>query len=238
MAQPAQRLQHTAAPITAECHKLLQRLRWQGDGRIVVDGAQPADAAAPAPLRTLGLTSSVPGEGVSTLAMGLARCAAELDRGPVLLVDANWRHPSVHRAFQIELAPGLAEALRDPDALDLATKGSGIDRLELLPAGVLQGDAPMVCDQHSVTCVTDALALRFALVVVDLPPASSSVLSPQLVALLDALVLVVEAERVGGEAVRSAQRRLLEQGAQLCGAVLNKKREYVPWWIRRSRRVP
>src|SRR5207244_6855646 len=63
--------------------------------------------------RTIGFTSALLGEGVSTLALGTALSLAAMRRGSVLLVDANWIHPSLTRDARLESSVGLAELLAD-----------------------------------------------------------------------------------------------------------------------------
>ncbi len=62
---------------------ILHRLDWPGNGS--------SDK-----LRTLGVTSCSRGEGVSTLAAGLAATAAVLGDARVLLIDANFAAPAAH----------------------------------------------------------------------------------------------------------------------------------------------
>src|SRR5688500_6904712 len=48
-------------------------------------------------------------EGVSTIAGQLGMALAMMSREPVLLVDANLHHPSLHEAFAVDAKPGLPD---------------------------------------------------------------------------------------------------------------------------------
>src|SRR5205807_5586521 len=65
-----------------------------------------------APVRSLGFTSSIGGEGKSFLAMLTSRVLAIDSSDPVTLVECNWSHPSLHESFGCPAVPGLAEWLR------------------------------------------------------------------------------------------------------------------------------
>lgn len=59
--------------------------------------------------RTVGITSSLRREGVTTVACNLALYAAGCHDWRVLLVDANHSNPNLHRIFHLPQAPGYAE---------------------------------------------------------------------------------------------------------------------------------
>ena len=65
-----------------------------------------------APVRSLGFTSSVGGEGKSFLSTMTAQVLADDSTSPVILLDCNWEHPSLHEYFGFASTPGLAEWLR------------------------------------------------------------------------------------------------------------------------------
>jgi protein-tyrosine kinase len=63
-------------------------------------------------LRTVIVTSAVPGEGRTLTAINLALALADLYACRVLLIDADRRQPSMHNALAVENYAGLSEALR------------------------------------------------------------------------------------------------------------------------------
>jgi len=68
-------------------------------------------------LKTVGLTSANPREGVTTVASNLAIYAASCCDLKVLLIDANFGNPSLHRLFKVKQGPGLSE-LFDESAIE------------------------------------------------------------------------------------------------------------------------
>jgi Mrp family chromosome partitioning ATPase len=91
--------------------------------------------AAQRPIRTLTVTSAVPGEGKTTAAVNLAIVTAMSLGRRVLLIDCDLRKPKVHEALGLRPDAGLAEVLTDRVNLDDAiVKVEGVN-LEVLPVG-------------------------------------------------------------------------------------------------------
>lgn len=62
-------------------------------------------------VQTVMITSTMKGEGVSTVAMNLAY-SLEMDRKRVVLIDADWKHPSLCKMTGTKTQGGLGEAIR------------------------------------------------------------------------------------------------------------------------------
>jgi protein-tyrosine kinase len=194
---------------------ILDRLPW------------PCPGSARA-VRSLGLTSCCRGEGVSTMAAHLAATAASYQAGRVLLVDANLAHPSVARTFDVVPDPGLAECLRGGEPGDAFLQACSVEDLWILAAGKLCGSPARAFDSPRLPDLVRDLARQFDLVIFDMPSAGQASCITRLAGLLDGVLLVVEAERVGWEPARRAKELLVQGEAQLLGAVLNKHNERYP----------
>jgi Mrp family chromosome partitioning ATPase len=64
-------------------------------------------------IRKIVITSSGPREGKSTITANLGRALAASRNDHVLMVDTDWRNPSLHKIFRVTDSPGLAEALKE-----------------------------------------------------------------------------------------------------------------------------
>ena len=67
--------------------------------------------AARSELRSVMLVSALPGEGVSTVTLGLAATMAEVSRQGVLLIDLNSANPVLTDRLGVEPTVGLGELL-------------------------------------------------------------------------------------------------------------------------------
>jgi len=106
--------------------------------------------------------------------------------------------------------------------------------LYLLSAGEVKGNGDLPDLSKSVN-FKDLMGhfrqSEYDFIVLDMPPVHETSLAPRMSHLIDAVVLVVEAERTGREEARRARQQLHEAGAQLLGVVFNKKRNVVPTWL-------
>lgn len=156
--------------------------------------------------RSVGFTSTLAREGVSTIALGTALSLAALRSEPVLLVDANWIQPSLTEDAQLGSAPGLADCLAGTTAAAAAIRPGSKSRPAFLPIGDRAAARPTLRSLASL--LTGELA-RYSTVIVDLPPVlagESFVLS--WAALLDQLLVVLREGSTPLPQVREALARL------------------------------
>jgi tyrosine-protein kinase len=165
-------------------------------------------------VKTVLVTSAVPGEGKTTVAIGLARAAAQSGAG-VVLVESDLRRPSFSQRLRVDgRAPGLAEALfDDEDPLELLQSPfPDLPRLRVLAAGRVPPDAPSRLRPYELTRVFEALSSDAALIVIDsaplLPVVDTRVLLDEIS--LDAHLVVARIGVTKREDIRSA-RALLDQ---------------------------
>lgn len=177
-------------------------------------------------VKTVLVTSSVPGEGKTTVATGLARAAADAG-SRVALVEADLRRPSFADRLRIDSKlEGLSGALfDDEDPLELMqTPYAELPGLEVLPAGQVPADATQRLRSYDVARVFDALASHFDLVVIDsaplLPVVDTRVLLDELN--LDVQLIVARSSVTTRDQIR-AVRTLFEQRRlkQTVGLVVN-----------------
>jgi succinoglycan biosynthesis transport protein ExoP len=165
------------------------------------------------------VASAVPGEGKTTTAISLGRLAAKLQRR-VLLVDADLRRPSIHKAFEQRNKTGLS------DFLDGRASESEIVQADLAPglsvvfSGSGGADAVRLL---SSPCLRDAINVwrtHYDLILFDSPP-SASVIDAQLLAVVcDKVVFVAHWNRTRRSLVAAEIQRLKDAGARIAGLVL------------------
>jgi Mrp family chromosome partitioning ATPase len=109
-----------------------------------------------------------------------------------------------------------------------------VKNLSILPAGATPDGAIPSCDRTLVTDLISALRSDFSFAVFDLPAATELTSCFVFASHLDAILLVIEAEKTRGEAVQRSLDQLRDAGAFLLGTVLNKHRSYFPKWLYQS----
>ena len=163
-----------------------------------------------APLRSPNLifvTSAVPKEGKSFVAINLAiSLAMELDKH-VLLVDADVARPSVMRTLAIDRTAGFLDVLANPErAMSSFILRTNIEALSILPAGAPRPLATEMIASDRTTDLLAEMAVRYAdrIIVFDGPPLLPSTESRVLAPHMGQVVLVVEAGRTPQKAVMQA----------------------------------
>lgn len=171
--------------------------------------------------RTLGVTSSGAGEGKSTTAVALARGLGRLGRR-VLLIDADMRNPSLHRAVGIEREAGLSDILSAHAQLEDVINETHDENLWLVTAGKLPPNPAELLAGARLKRILAAATELFDHVIVDSPPLLGLADAPLIAAVTEGTVFVVEAGRASATEARHALNRLDTVGAHVVGAVLTK----------------
>ena len=179
-------------------------------------------ASVDAPIRTLIVTSSIPGEGKTVTAANLAVVFAQAGRR-VLLVDADLRKPGIHVVFDLPNSIGLTSLLRSDDArLDAIAQPTEQDNLRVLTTGPLPPNPAELLGSQRMRTVLRQLQADEDLVIFDSPPLQAVADSAILSSFLDGTLIVIDAERSRQRTVRLGRESLARAGANVLGAVLNR----------------
>lgn len=174
------------------------------------------------PVHVLVVTSSISGEGKTTVASSLAAALARLD-ADVLLIDGDLRRPAVGRLFGMTtVEKGLSQVLRGEVELAAAITQSSIRNLHVLPTSA-DREAGDLLARGLDTVISEARA-GFDVVVVDAPPLLAGDDARTVATMCDAVMLVVSSETLTAT-VSEAANALDALGVRVVGAVGNRMRE-------------
>ena len=177
-------------------------------------------ASIEAPLRTLLVTSSLPGEGKTIAAANLAVAFAQAGRR-VILVDADLRKPGLHITFDVLNNYGLTTLLRnDGVGLDGVAQATKQVNLRILTTGPLPPNPAELLGAQRMRVVLDRLMAEADLVIFDGPPLEGVTDSAILSSYLDGTLFVIAAGRSRRAAVRLSVELLARAHANVLGAVL------------------
>lgn len=120
-----------------------------------------------ATVRSLAISSAVPGEGKTTVALNLAKSVAFIGQR-VLLVDANLRSPDLHNLLGIASEKGLADLLVHGLEPESVIQASPLNpNLFILPAGTLTPDSARLLAADQMQALMAHLHQSFDLVIYD-----------------------------------------------------------------------
>jgi capsular exopolysaccharide synthesis family protein len=187
--------------------------------------------AEEAGVKVLTLCSATPEEGCSTVLMNLGAALVKDIECRVVLVDANFRHPSLHSSFNLTAKPGFSDVIQDGTDVLEATKESVISNLFVLTSGVTIENPMSVFESGRLKDMIEVLRKEFDWVIFDCAPTKyfpdSSVLTRQLSGEMG-VVLVVRAEHKHAEIAAQAKEDMERAGGKVLGAVLNRQRYIIP----------
>lgn len=191
---------------------------WNGKGQ--AESGRRTRASLP---RVIVVTSSSPGEGKTTVVANLATAYAERGKRVVIL-SCDFRHPRIHRLFDIPNDPGLSEALQLPDiesAVHDYTVATFLPGVSVVPSGAAPDNPSELLGSLGMRSLLASVRRDADVVLIDTAPILWAADAAHLVPEVDAVLLVARSgeTRVDG-AKRTAELMALLK-APVIGVVLN-----------------
>jgi len=195
-------------------------------------GKQIDVALGAGPSRRVVLCGAIGGEGVSTVTAQLGEMLAR--RGErVLLVDANPRHPWLHRHFHMADGPGLAEYVSGAAPRTAIIHPTGFANLDLVPLGQCADRSEADRVAGAVGDLAREIGDGYDYVLLDSDYIGSPFFSEGAVAAGDGVVLVVRAGRTNREVAGRALDTVRQVGGKVLGVVLNRREFPIPDFLYR-----
>lgn len=211
-------------------------------------------------VRSVLITSPQPDDGKSTIARELALVTAERER--VLLLEADFRRPSLSVAWGLPRSPGLAAVLTGRLSLDRAIRrldpglvaprdhngsrpslsdtGQTNRGLHVLPAGAVPPNPGDLLASDAMRALLLQTEEMYDLVVIDTPPLPVVSDAVPLVKHVSGVLAIVRLRKTQRDASRRLMQQLQDLGATFLGVVLNDVPRYDPYYssLDRYRQAP
>jgi capsular exopolysaccharide synthesis family protein len=173
--------------------------------------------------RSILITSPSPGDGKTTIACNLASGLA-LNGRRILLVDANFRRPELHRVFNLPNEQGFSDVLNDMELFEHAVQETQVPNLFVLPSGAKPTNATELVESQLLVDFIERALEEFDHVIFDSGPLLFVSETVGLAPRVDGVITVVRA-RINTRGVLSRMRDMLKQiKAEHLGVVLNAVR--------------
>jgi polysaccharide biosynthesis transport protein len=173
--------------------------------------------------KVVGLTSSVPGEGKSTIATALAGHIAQLGQS-VILVDCDLRNPDLSRSLAADADAGIIDVLSGNQSLEHTIWTDSETGLTFLPAGRVSrvANTAQILASDAMKRLFDVLRLKYDYVIVDLSPLAPVVDVRATTGLIDFYFLLVKWGQTKFDVVEKALMEASHVHDNVLGVVLNK----------------
>lgn len=172
------------------------------------------------PLRRVVITSTVAGEGKTTVAINLAASIAATDY-TVLLIEADLRRPTLKNYFPDLKGPGLTEVLCRQASLETAVQTTDIPNLSVLLSGRIPPNPSELVGSERMAVLLDKAATLAEIIIIDTPPSlpvtDAAALAPQ----TDGVILVVRAGRASAQKALDVAHGFERNGVRVLGVAVN-----------------
>jgi succinoglycan biosynthesis transport protein ExoP len=171
-------------------------------------------------VKTVLVTSPHPGEGKTTTVANLAVSLAQTGK-LVVAVSADLRKPRLHRFFAAENRVGLTDVLTEGVPVWEALGNPGGGSLMLLTSGPIPGNPSELLGSDSMRQMLNELGDGVDFVILDSAPVLGVADALTMAPLVDAVLLVADAQRTSRGAVRQARQHLDQVEAAVAGGIFN-----------------
>ncbi len=170
-------------------------------------------------IKTILVTSPLPGDGKSTVALNLATALSENGKQPVLLLEADVYRPSLLKKLELKPWSGLTDSYQNETDPMLAIRRVEPLGFYLLPVGRPGDDDSFLQSKYAAQLIKKLAAISFNWIVIDAPPSAPVADILALKAQADATLLVMRAGKTPREALEETTRNLGRE--HIMGIILN-----------------
>lgn len=187
------------------------------------------------PPESILITSSLSGEGNTTVAINLAKviAAAEGNR-KTLLIEGNLRNPAIQAYFDLPKSYGLTDVILKDVPLNKTAQITPIPNLHIMGAGS-GGLGFLPFDKiENIKGLLKEAKKEYNFIIFDAPPVLESPETALISRQFDSILLIIEANRTVRSDVERTKQEIIESGGKILGIVLNRKKQYIPTKIYRK----
>jgi len=177
------------------------------------------------PVKTILVTSAGPREGKTTTAVNLGIIMAQAGKR-VLIVDADFRRPSLHHLFGFSpngkgALPGLSNVIVGNSKLAEVLLPTSFDGVAFVPAGIVPPNPSELLGSQRMVSVMTQLGEEADFVLIDSPPCLLYADAVVLSTMADGVLYVVRSGPQDKAAQRRVHKQLQQAKARILGVVFN-----------------
>lgn len=172
-------------------------------------------------LKTLMVTSSVPGEGKSFTVSNLAVAFAALGK-KVLVVDCDMRRGTQHKQFRVSNSLGLSDLLIDTDVYyPKYIKNTDVENVDIITAGSVPPNPSELLSSKSFEKFKEKMKESYDLVIFDVPPVTVVPDATIIATKVDKTVIIARIKVTPMTDLAKTKNMLESVGANIAGVVVN-----------------
>ena len=173
------------------------------------------------PYKTISVTSSVPGEGKTSTALGLAFSLAQV--GTVLLIDADMRRPSIHKALGLtQQRTGLSNLVAQTHTMEECIHTYEQGGFDVLTCGIIPPNPSELLSSERFKDLITGLSKIYDKIIIDTAPCQAVSDALVLAPIVDAYLYVVKSDATTSHLAKNGLKRLRQVNGTIAGVVLNQ----------------
>jgi non-specific protein-tyrosine kinase len=171
-------------------------------------------------MKSLLVTSAVPGEGKSTVVTNLAFAMAETGQ-KVLVIDCDMRLPALNKFFGLPNTLGLSTLLNQETTLTNVLQKTRIPNVQVITSGPVPPNPMGLLGLPLMKALIEKLGQHYDCILLDTPailPVGDAIV---LATIVDAIALVTRQTFSKEDAVRDACKQLVDLNRRTLGVIVN-----------------
>jgi len=182
-------------------------------------------------IKTITITSCIPGEGKTTTALNLAMSMAKTGM-KTLLVDVDLRRPMAEKILNVAPDVGITSFITGESELDDIVFATGSENLYIIPCGPIPPNPAELLSSDIFTNLTESIKEqhfeivdgKFDMIIFDTPPLGSVIDAAIVAAQTDGTILVIKSRSINYKLAQNVKEQLEKANASFLGVVLNQVR--------------
>jgi capsular exopolysaccharide synthesis family protein len=173
------------------------------------------------PDRIFCVTSTAPGEGKTSTSLGLAFSLAQV--GSVLLIDADMRRPSIHKALGLEnYKIGLSNLVAQTSTMENSIQTYEQGGFDILPCGTIPPNPSELLSSQRFKDLITGLAKIYDRIIIDTAPCQAVSDALVLAPLVSNYIYVVKSDSTHVQHAKNGLKRIRQVDGKVLGIVLNR----------------
>jgi succinoglycan biosynthesis transport protein ExoP len=171
-------------------------------------------------LSSLLVSSAIANEGKSTIVANLGVILTYLKQ-KVLIIDADLRHPTMHKIFEKDNSKGLISFLEDNSSYEEIIQKTKVENLDIITSGGKTTQSSELIDSGQMQRLIKDMSKKYDLVLLDSITASSLPDAIVLSTMVNGVILVHLPGSADRSLINHIKKRFVNVGAKIYGVILN-----------------
>lgn len=177
------------------------------------------------PPKVIAITSSVPNEGKSTVALHLARSFSEMEK--VLLIEADLRHPTVAKNLNLDIhRPGLSNLLAKTHQINECILRDQNVKLDILTSGISPANPLAFLSMKRFGTLIKVFGNFYDRIIIETPPVNTVSDAVIISKIVDSVIYVVHGSKTKREQITQGLKMLKQVNAPIEGVVINQSESF------------